>query len=191
MQHAYDHSSTILSIAQSLALLELVHSLLGLVRSPFLTALMQVSSRILLVWGILHQVPVARRHSAYTLMVVSWCLAEIPRYGFYTLTLLKQLNGDESQLPYAMRWLRYSLFLVLYPTGITGEILEIYHSLAYVQRHSVLSLQMPNPWNFAFDYHYALIFALLTYVPGSYIMYTHMLKARSKNLSTAHKSKSL
>ena len=49
----YDTINPAIYAAQSLALFELVHSLLGLVRSPFLTALMQVSSRILLVWGIL------------------------------------------------------------------------------------------------------------------------------------------
>lgn len=37
---------------QSLALLEVVHSGLGLVRSPFFTSASQVASRIVLVWGI-------------------------------------------------------------------------------------------------------------------------------------------
>lgn len=113
-------------------------------------------------------------------MIVSWCCAEIPRYTFYVLNLV-----SSAELPYSAKWVRYSLFLILYPTGITGEVVEILISLPYVHKHNILSISMPNSYNFSFSYYYALIFALLTYIPGSYIMYNHMLRARKKQLSTA------
>ena len=56
-------------------------------------------------------------------MVASWALSEVPRYLFYVCAQLK------SQ-PYPLFWLRYSLFLVLYPTGISGELLQVYASLS-------------------------------------------------------------
>jgi len=184
----YDTISTSLYIAQTLALLEVIHSLLGIVRSPFVTSLMQVSSRILLIYGIIWQVPSARRYWGFTLMTVSWCIAEIPRYFFYVYTLLVQQHygHDKSssyELPYIIKYIRYSLFLVLYPTGITGELLEIIHSLPYIYQHQILSIKMPNSWNIAISYYYVLIGIILFYIPGSYIMYTHMLKARNKTLS--------
>lgn len=43
-----------LKIAQTLALLEVVHSLVGFVSSPVFTTLMQVASRIYILWGVLN-----------------------------------------------------------------------------------------------------------------------------------------
>lgn len=54
------------------------------------------------------------------LMILSWSSVEVPRYAFYVAALLK---GDATKgTPYPLFWLRYSLFAVLYPTGITGEV---------------------------------------------------------------------
>ena len=39
-------------MVQSFAILEIIHSLLGWVRSPVPTTAMQVASRLILVWGI-------------------------------------------------------------------------------------------------------------------------------------------
>lgn len=48
-----------LQITQSLAILEVVHAAVGLVRSPVFTTAQQVASRIFVVWGILTATPVA------------------------------------------------------------------------------------------------------------------------------------
>jgi very-long-chain (3R)-3-hydroxyacyl-CoA dehydratase len=45
------------AIVQTFAVLEVVHVLLGWVRSPLQTTVMQVSSRLFLVWGIADQFP--------------------------------------------------------------------------------------------------------------------------------------
>ena len=48
----YPSSGTFAQGVQTLALLEIVHSLVGIVRAPIMTTAMQVASRLLLVWGI-------------------------------------------------------------------------------------------------------------------------------------------
>ena len=53
-------------------------------------------------------------------MVASWSAIEIVRYVFYAFKL-----ASDKSMPYPLFWLRYSLFMVLYPSGITGEILQI------------------------------------------------------------------
>ena len=54
------------------------------------------------------------------LMILSWALVEVPRYLFYVFALI---TGDATKkTPFPLFWLRYSLFAVLYPTGITGEL---------------------------------------------------------------------
>ncbi len=163
-------------VAQSLAVMELLHSLTGLVRSAFITAFMQVMSRLLVLWGVVYTFPETRSTLGFTLLTLSWSFVEIPRYLFYAVNTF-------SSSPYPLLWLRYSLFAVLYPTGITGEILTWLAALPSIERHRPFSLPMPNRFNLPFDSYYLTLFLLALYIPGSYIMYTHMLVLRRKMLS--------
>jgi very-long-chain (3R)-3-hydroxyacyl-CoA dehydratase len=53
----------------------------------------------------------------YVLMAaIPWCIAEFVRYPFY------QFKGLQAYLGH----LRYNLFIVLYPVGVTGELLCFY-----------------------------------------------------------------
>lgn len=53
-------------------------------------------------------------------MILSWASVEVPRYLFYVFAIL---TGDATKkTPFPLFWLRYSLFAILYPTGITGEL---------------------------------------------------------------------
>ena len=108
---------------QSLALAELLHSAIGLVRAPWTTTLIQVASRILLVWGI--DYPFDIQSSAYVSMVVAWSMTEVVRYGYY---LCSNISGA-GVVPDGLIWLRYSLFYVLYPVGVASEMTCIWTSL--------------------------------------------------------------
>jgi very-long-chain (3R)-3-hydroxyacyl-CoA dehydratase len=63
----YDAIHMPLYFAQSLAILEIFHSLFGLVSSPVVTTMMQVYSRLQLVWGIFFLVPESRVHMGFVL----------------------------------------------------------------------------------------------------------------------------
>lgn len=56
-----------LYFAQSLAVLEIFHSLFGLVSSPVFTTVVQVFSRLQLVWGIFYIVPDSRTQIGFVL----------------------------------------------------------------------------------------------------------------------------
>jgi very-long-chain (3R)-3-hydroxyacyl-CoA dehydratase len=167
---------------QTAALLEVVHAALGFVQAnPVITAI-QVASRLLLVWGVCWQSPAARASGAFALMVLSWGLVEVPRY-FYLL-----LNGvlGKDQVPFWLTWLRYSLFAILYPSGILGEILTIVSSLPdYFVPSPPLTLLLPNAFNIHYHHGRALLASILLYVPGSPTMYGHMLSQRRKKLDDA------
>jgi hypothetical protein len=54
------------------------------------------------------------------LMILSWSMVEVPRYAFYLAAIV---TGDATKkTPYPLFWFRYSLFAILYPTGIVGEL---------------------------------------------------------------------
>ncbi|KAJ6032715.1 hypothetical protein N7540_003447 [Penicillium herquei] len=156
---------------QSLATLEILHSLLRLVRAPFFTTAMQVASRLLLVWGIMvpfgGEVVGAKSTQlgdyAYLGCVAAWGITEIIRYGFFAITL----SGNE--VPKWWTWLRYNTFYILYPIGISSECALVYLSLGPAGVISPLLF-------------WGLVAVLAIYVPGSYILYTHMIAQRRKVL---------
>ncbi|KAF8377380.1 hypothetical protein HHK36_030757 [Tetracentron sinense] len=173
-EQVYDAVERPLQLAQTAAVLEILHGLVGLVRSPITATLPQISSRLFVTWGIL------------------WSFPEIIRYSFFGM---KEALGFT---PSWLLWLRYSTFLLLYPTGITSEIGLIYIALPYIKGSEKYCIRMPNKWNFSFDYFYTAILALGIYVPGMNLvfsladlpllfrsphMYQYMLGQRKKALS--------
>lgn len=176
-EHVYDAVEKPLQFAQTGAVLEILHGLVGLVRSPVMATLPQISSRLYLTWGILWSFPEVRSHMIVSSLVISWSVTEIIRYSFFGM---KEGLGSA---PSWLLWLRYSTFLLLYPTGISSEVGLIYLALPYIKRSDKYCIRMPNKWNFSFDYFYAAILALGIYVPGSPHMYTYMLGQRKRALS--------
>lgn len=156
-ENFWSRYSHVINFVQFLAVLELYHSFRGIVKSPFLTTFLQVLSRFIVLFLCTNLSTDSQGHPSLPLMLISWSLAEIPRYTFYGMKLSLVVPGW-------LKWIRYSGFLVLYPTGIIGELMQLYVGLR----------QAGMRWLFL------LVIAL--YTPGSYVMYTHMLKQRKKCL---------
>jgi very-long-chain (3R)-3-hydroxyacyl-CoA dehydratase len=144
-----------------------------------MTTLMQVSSRLLLVWGVVDLYPDATARSAwYSSMLIAWSVTEVIRYGYFVMNLrasagINSGGGDSTSInttnntavPPFLTWLRYNTFFVLYPLGITSEVALVYKA----------SLATPNA---LVRIVYWLVLAV--YVPGSYVLYTHMMKQRRR-----------
>lgn len=172
----WPHVALPVEFFQTLALLEVVHCVVGLVAtSPFLT-LIQILSRLMVVWGILVPVPESQNQYGVVMLLVAWCLAEITRYTFYGATLY-------NCCPYPLAWCRYSFFLVLYPTGVTGEIVTMIAALPYIRQRGLFSIALPNLANFSFDYHTAVILIIASYVPFFPQLFGHLLKQRGRFLA--------
>ncbi|KAL8556095.1 hypothetical protein ACS0TY_003777 [Phlomoides rotata] len=166
-----------LILAQSAALVEILHSVTGIVRSPIGATLPQISSRIYITWGILYSFPEIRTHLLVASLAISWSITEIIRYSFFGF---KEALGFT---PGWLLWLRYSTFIILYPTGITSEVGLIYNALPYMRESGKYSIRMPNKLNFGFDYYYNALLTLGVYVPGIPHLYGYMLGQRKKALS--------
>ncbi|RLN94093.1 hypothetical protein BBJ28_00019759 [Nothophytophthora sp. Chile5] len=164
-----------LKIVQTMAVMEIVHAAVGFVRSPLGSTLMQVSSRLWLVWGINVLCPVSRYQFGFPLMVASWGLVEVPRYSFYALNLY-------DKVPSFLFFLRYHLFMVLYPSGVLGETLCMVSSLGFLST-GAYSIQLPNTHNASISLFMIVILVLIVYVPGLPVMYGHMLTQRNRAYS--------
>ena len=95
------------------------HEYIGIVRAPLSTTIMQVSSRLLLVWPIVNTWPFLAFSPFYSSMLIAWSVTEVIRYSYFALSL-------SGALPAWLTWVRYSTFFVLYPMGITSECMLIY-----------------------------------------------------------------
>lgn len=163
-----------LKIFQTGAILEIIHSLVGLIRAPASTTALQVASRLMLVWGVLYPVKLVRDELSVTTMVLAWSLTEIPRYFYFSVAAVA------AKVPYWLVVTRYSTFYPLYPLGAGSEAYTMYKALPYLKDTGIFSVAMPNKWNFAFDYYLCCVCILFLYAPGLPFMYSHMLRQRRK-----------
>ncbi|KAJ1965831.1 hypothetical protein GGI12_000518 [Dipsacomyces acuminosporus] len=160
----FEHVGYTLIYVQTGAILEVFHSLIGIVRSGVMTTAMQVYSRLFLVWGILYLVdkPEVRASNALVLMILAWSVTECVRYSHYALSLL---NIEV----YFLLYLRYTLFYVLYPIGVTSELLELWAALPYA--HDIYPALRPY-----------IMLNMFNYPPVFYKLFTHMVRQRRKVL---------
>ncbi|KAB8071922.1 tyrosine phosphatase-like protein [Aspergillus leporis] len=148
---------------QTLAVAEILHSAAGLTRAPVFTTFTQVFGRCVQVWTINYAFPEVTAPSwAYPSMLLAWSVADTVRY-LYFVVMLAGLS-----IPDVLRWLRYSLFFVLYPIGIGSEWWMMYNAASTTTNVLVAGI---------------FYFFLALYVPGSPMMYKYMVKQRAKTLS--------
>ena len=172
-----------LYVAQTLSLIEVGSSLLGYVNSNSTTTMLQISSRLYIIFFVWRLIPTSRHTRAFVLTIVAWMITELIRYSFYACQIF--LKSDNFFL---LKWLRYSIFLLVYPLGIIGEMICVWCSLNYIRDTPSLRAYptpMPNFLNFQLDL-LPLYFAILVcYIPGGLFLYSHMLKRRSKVLNSS------
>jgi very-long-chain (3R)-3-hydroxyacyl-CoA dehydratase len=161
---------TPLAIFQTLQLVEVLHCIVGLVPSNPIITFEQIVSRILVVWGVAWPFASSRASIGIFLITGSWSLAEVTRYLYYALNIV-------NLVPYSLTWCRYSFFLILYPSGVSGELLTIWASLAEIARNSALSFALPNSFNISFHYDLILMGIMLLYIPRKYTSLTLTLFA--------------
>ena len=190
----------VLPALQTAALLEVAHAALGLVRGSAFVAFVQVFARLAVLLGFVVPVPTAQRSAAFALMAAAWAAVEVPRYVFYVFGTLDKHAADAADaanvepprqlMPYAVKWLRYSLFIPLYPLGIAGELGCYWAAYGAVQRNEPrLDVAMPNGWNIKYSHFALMCFLLALYPIGSWFMIGNMVKARRSALGPAEEQK--
>jgi very-long-chain (3R)-3-hydroxyacyl-CoA dehydratase len=125
-----------------------------------MTTLMQVASRLLLVWPIVNQHSAATAYTPfYASMLLAWSVTEVIRYSYFVFNL------SGGSVPAWLTWLRYNTFYVLYPLGIGSECSLVWKASGIVVE----------------DWQRYVLWAILgAYVPGAWVLYGHMIGQRRK-----------
>ena len=81
-----------------------------------------------------------------------------------------------------LTWLRYTLFIVLYPLGAGSELLCIYKAFPDMAFFKPYDIELPNIYNFTFKFQYLVVLIVLSYIPGFPQLYYYMFSQRKKVL---------
>lgn len=159
-------AAIVLAVAQGLAIFEVMNALLRIAGSNFLFTGLQVASRLLvtaLVVMLANDCPrEGLERFGYPLIVIAWSVTEVVRALHY---LSDMLNLGLR----AINWLRYSLFIGLYPLGVMGEFLIIYGYWKWRGAHiDLIALTLAG-----------IAFSYVIFFPK---LYGHMLAQRRKKL---------
>ena len=125
IEEIFSDTHIILEFCQYGAFLEIIHAILGIVKTRLLPTVMQISVRIFIV--ILLQFVPSSVSNGYLLIWFAWSSIEVVRYSFYALKLL-QKDANSFNIPYFLTWCRYTFFIWLYPFGSTGEMMTIWNA---------------------------------------------------------------
>ncbi|KAM3416313.1 Very-long-chain (3R)-3-hydroxyacyl-CoA dehydratase [Cercospora zeina] len=154
---------------QTLSLLDVVHSATGLIPAPLGSTFTQIATRVIQVWLIWAGFSSTTATSiAFPALLIAWSIADTIRYAYLALNL-------HGKAPDSLIWVRYSMFYVLYPVGIACEWWLMFRAVGPASE--VRWVLKP-----------VFYFLLALYVPGSYMMFTYMIKQRRKTLSKKAKN---
>lgn len=177
LQQTYDNTFYMVQFFQYLAILEIVHIILRLVRSPLFTTFVQVMSRVVIVF-VLAKIK-SSLSIGYVLLSLAWSITEMVRYTYYYLSLIKHNYITSFELPYFLVWCRYSFFIVLYPIGVSGELITLWNSTKELKNFALGQITLAH----------LVYFAFVLYVPGLFMLYTYMIKQRKSNLKKLKEKK--
>ncbi|OAF68148.1 hypothetical protein A3Q56_04119 [Intoshia linei] len=146
-----------LAFFQTLALMEMIHIIIGIVRSPLIVTMLQYMSRIFILWfcGYIH---VESQNSTITSSyVLIWSITEIIRYAYYTGKL------TNTEIPFVDK-LRYSAFLILYPCGVTCEMISNWLAMKKVNWRFRLYFKQDIRWIIYIQMTVWLFFSLSVFI---------------------------
>ncbi|KAL6763238.1 tyrosine phosphatase-like protein [Haematococcus lacustris] len=166
-------------VFQLLSGLEVIHTLLGIVRSSPAMALLQWAGRSNILFLVLSHIPDVQASPASSLLLAVWGCIRVVRYPWYALSSL-------DVCPHALTWLRYTAFIPLYPIGVACEMWLLWSALPVLAARDMYSWHLPNRLNFAFSYHTFSKVGLVVYLPVWWQLYASLLKQRAKKLGTSH-----
>ena len=171
----WEASAKLFCVAQGLAFLETAHATIGLSRSSPFAALAQWVGKANVLVAILCFVPELQNTAVTATLLLVWSSSEAVRYYFYLLNIV--LAG---KVPDLLVWLRYNMFIPLYPLGMLAELRIMHLSVPYLKdrgTHGKFELG-----SFSLEYHAFIKYVTMVYPLLWLPLYLVMWKARAKKL---------
>ena len=179
IEDIYNETHFLLELCQYGAGLEILHSIIKIVKSNVFATTIQILGRIAIV-AILQYFE-SSVSIGYVLLSFAWSIIEIIRYPYYILCLIQNENKSFN-IPYIHIWCRYSFFVVLYPIGVSGEMITIWNAKKDLQNYKLES---------SFTYGDLVYPIYVLYIPSLIFLYTYLFKQRNKVLKKINAEKEI
>lgn len=174
----YKTVGPVMRCSQAMQYLEFLHALVGYTKGSALFPFLQVTGRNFILFGIIHAESRIHEMPVVFVLFMVWSLVEVIRYPYYLISILKK----EVAL---LTWLRYTIWIPLYPLGFLCEGTVLIRSISFFEETKRFTVEMPNKWNFTFDMVALMkIHMTLTLPIGLVLVLMHMRKLRTKKLAT-------
>uniref|UniRef100_H0ZFU3 Very-long-chain (3R)-3-hydroxyacyl-CoA dehydratase n=1 Tax=Taeniopygia guttata TaxID=59729 RepID=H0ZFU3_TAEGU len=167
--------SDMMYFCQTLALMEIMNSLIGLVRSPLIPSVVQVFGRNFVLFVILGSLEEMQSKPVVFFIFYFWSIIELFRYPYYMLSSI----GIEWK---PLTWLRYTVWIPLYPLGGLAEAVCIVQSIPIFSETGKFSLGLPNPLNVTIQFPFVLQIYLIALFLGLFVNFRHLYKQRKQHL---------
>ncbi|XP_037110884.1 very-long-chain (3R)-3-hydroxyacyl-CoA dehydratase isoform X6 [Syngnathus acus] len=173
--------SGVMFFCQILAAVEVLNAAFGLVRTGVIPTLIQVLGRnfvLFIIFGCLEEM---QNKPVVFFVFYLWSAIEIFRYPFY---MLGCFNTEWKILT----WLRYSLWMPLYPLGALAEAVAIVQSVPIFDKSSLFSIPLPKAIGTSLRFAYFLRAYLVLMFLGLFVNFRHLYKQRQKRFRTKKKA---
>uniref|UniRef100_A0A3Q3NED7 Very-long-chain (3R)-3-hydroxyacyl-CoA dehydratase n=1 Tax=Labrus bergylta TaxID=56723 RepID=A0A3Q3NED7_9LABR len=158
---------------QMMAVLEVINPLLGLVKTGFFPSMIQVAGRNVILFVIFGSLEDMQNKPVVFFVFYLWSTIEIFRYPFYMLACM----GTDWKL---LTWLRYSLWIPLYPLGVLAEAVAVIQSLPIFDETRLFSFPLPAMLGSSLSFSYTLQLYLILMFLGLFINFRHLYKQRRR-----------
>lgn len=183
MPGTYEVVGNAYKFVQLIQYLEVMHPLFGYTKGGALVPFMQVTGRAFVLFAMIDNEPRMMTKPVVFYLFIIWAIIEIVRYPYY----LSQLLKIEISI---LTWLRYSLWIPLYPLGVLCEGIIILRNIPYFEETKRFNLAMPNNINMSFHMPtFMYLYLIFLILPGIFFVMTHMQTTRAKKLGTGRRTK--
>lgn len=176
MKETYMAVGNPLKFIQLLQFLEVMHPLFGYTKSSIIISLIQIGGRAFILFCMIDAEPRMQTKPVIFYLFLVWSTVEIVRYPYYISQLLK------IEISF-LTWLRYTIWIPLYPLGFVCEGIIILRNILYFEETQKFTISLPNIYNFTIHFPSLMrIYLLLLLLPGIYTVMSHMNQVRYKKL---------
>lgn len=181
MKDTYEIVGCVMKFVQILQYLEVMHPMFGYVKGNAFVPFLQISGRTFVLFFMIDAEPRMQTKPVVFYVFIVWSIIELVRYPYYLSQLLKV------EIKF-LTWLRYTIWIPLYPLGFLCESIIILRNIPYFEETQKFTVSLPNTWNFAFHFPNVLrVYILILCLPGMYTMMKHMRNTRLKKLGASKK----
>ncbi|KAL7878762.1 hypothetical protein AOLI_G00097360 [Acnodon oligacanthus] len=176
----YDTFHTIADVmyfCQMLAVIEVINPALGLVKTGLMPAFIQVTGRNFILFVIIGSLEEMQNKPVVFFVFYLWSAIEIFRYPFYMLACI----DTEWK---ALTWLRYTIWMPLYPLGVLAEAVAVIQSIPIFDESKFLSIRLPEALGSSLSFSYVLQLYLLLMFLGLFFNFRHLYKLRRRKFRT-------